>query len=185
MVKWTTWRDKNVRDVATSIVGEEVEARYIKIDIDQWTTKGINMDEIMIFNDPTAIESPDPTAPRPIDPDWITQTPGDSPDAYHIRKAGLKYGMFIHYGINTFVNQEWTDGSYPPSAYNPNVETLDPDSWVKAAWEGGMNYIVLITKHHDGFALWNTSVGTYNVNYAEHPGADRDIVKEVADACKK
>lgn len=182
---WTIWKEKNCRDHYVSIVGENVTGRYIKIDIPDCVPEGINVDEIMIFNDATAIESEDPTPQRPEDPSWIKQEPGIVPNIYQIQKADLKYGMFIHYGINTFLGQEWTDGSYPASAYNPALETLDPESWVKAAYEGGMNFVVLVTKHHEGFALWNTAVGTYNINHTGREGDKRDIVKEVADACKK
>lgn len=182
---WTTWKEKNCRDYYVSVVGENVVARYIKIDVPDCTPEGINVDEIMVFNDATAIESEEPTPQRPEDPTWIKQESGTTPNTYQIQKANLKYGMFIHYGINTFLGQEWTDGSYPASAYNPGLETLDPESWVKAAYEGGMNFVVLVAKHHEGFALWNTAVGTYNINNTGREGDKRDIVKEVSEACKK
>jgi alpha-L-fucosidase len=182
---WVPWREKGCRNYYTSVVGEAVDARYIKIEFPVCNKEGINVDEIMVFDDVSAMESADPTPMRPDDPSWIVQQPGTTPNEYQIRKANLKYGMFLHYGINTFVGEEWTDGSYPESTYHPNLETLDPESWVKAAYEGGMNFVVLVTKHHDGFALWNTAVGTYNINNTGREGDQRDIVKEVSDACKK
>ena len=48
-----------------------------------------------------------------------------------------------------------------------------------------MNFVVLVAKHHEGFATWNTSVGTYNINHTGREGDKRDIVKEVSDACRK
>ena len=182
---WTPWREKVWANTHLSAVGDVVSKRYIKLVFPNSDSEGINIDEIMLFNDATAIETQEPTTLRPEDPSWIKPKPETTPSVYQLRKESLKYGMFIHYGINTFVGEEWTDGSLPPATYNPNLETLDPESWVKAAYNGGMNFIILVAKHHEGFALWNTAVGTYNINNTGREGDKRDIVKEVADACKK
>jgi alpha-L-fucosidase len=184
-INWIPWREKGFANYYTSIVGEAVSARYIKLDFPDCSSEGINIDEIMAFNDVSAIETADPVPYRLEDPAWIKQEPATTPNIYQIRKADLKYGMFIHYGMNTFAGQEWTDGTYPPSTYHPDRTKLDPESWVKAAYEGGMNFVVLVAKHHEGFAIWNTSIGAYNINYTGREGDKRDIVKEVADACKK
>jgi len=181
---WVPWREKQWSNYYLSAVGEKVTKRYIQIVFPNSNKEGLNIDEIMVFNDDSAIETV-VTPPRPTDPSWIKQIPATDPNVYQIRKAHLKYGMFIHYGINTFLGQEWTDGSSAASAYNPNLATLDPESWVKAAYEGGMNFVILITKHHEGFALWDTQYGTYNINNTGRAGDKRDIVKEVSDACKK
>lgn len=90
------------------------------------------------------------------------------------------YGMFIHFGINTFNQIEWSDGKLPVSSYNP--DQLDPDSWVKTAKEAGFKYVILVTKHHDGFCLWDSKYTEYDV--ASSP-VKRDVVAEVAKACKK
>jgi alpha-L-fucosidase len=90
------------------------------------------------------------------------------------------YGMFIHFGVNTFTDVEWSDGTIPPSAYNPT--RLDPDQWVRTAKEAGFRYVLLITKHHDGFCLWDSKYTDYDV--ASSP-VKTDVVKAVADACKK
>lgn len=90
------------------------------------------------------------------------------------------YGMFIHFGINTFNNTEWSDGTLPVSSYNP--ADLDPDQWVRTAKEAGFRYVLLVTKHHDGFCLWDSKYTTYDV--ASSP-VKTDVVKAVSDACKK
>ena len=181
---WTPWSERESGRYYVSVVGEPVTARYLKIDFPNGSSEGINVDEVMIFNDHSALESNGPSALRPEEEDWVKQEPATTPNIYQIRKADLKYGMFIHYGMNTFVGEEWTDGSFPPSTYNPNSATLDPESWVKAAYEGGMNFVVLTAKHHDGFAIWNTAIGTYNINHTGRAN-EMDIVKAVSDACKK
>ncbi len=90
------------------------------------------------------------------------------------------YGMFIHFGINTFNEIEWSNGKLPASSYNPT--DLDCDQWVSIAKEAGFRYIILVTKHHDGFSLWDSKYTNYDV--AASP-VKTDVVKEVAKACKK
>lgn len=90
------------------------------------------------------------------------------------------YGMFIHFGVNTFNEVEWSDGMLPVSSYHPT--RLDCDQWVRTAKEAGFRYVVLITKHHDGFCLWNSGVTDYDV--ASSP-EKTDVVGEVAKACAR
>ena len=99
-----------------------------------------------------------------------------------LQKSQLKrgYGMFIHFGVNTFNELEWSDGKLPVSSYNP--DKLDCDQWIKTAKEAGFRYVILITKHHDGFCLWNSQYTDYDV--AASP-VTTDVVAEVAKACKK
>ena len=90
------------------------------------------------------------------------------------------YGMFIHFGVNTFGETEWSDGSIPIEKYHPT--DLDCDQWVRVARDAGFRYVLLITKHHDGFCLWNTKYTDYSV---AHSPVTTDIVAEVSKACKK
>ena len=184
-IDWKRWMGRRPLNARTVLAGENVTARYVQVSFMDCSPEGINVDEIGIYDDPKAVSTPEPTAWRSGHSTWICQQPAYEADVCQRRKAHLKYGMFIHYGMNTFLGQEWSDGSAPASAYHPDLSTLNPDAWVKAAYEGGMNFIVLVTKHHDGFALWNTAVGTYNINHTGRKGDRRDIVKEVSDACRK
>ena len=49
----------------------------------------------------------------------ITMIPSQSPNRYQQGQIDRKFGMFVHYGINTFLNQEWSDGTAAPSTYAP------------------------------------------------------------------
>ena len=72
-----------------------------------------------------------------------------------------KYGMFIHFGINTFHDVEWSDGSFPVETYAP--AEIDACQWVKTAKDAGMKYIILVAKHHEGFCLWDSKYTDYDV----------------------
>lgn len=110
----------------------------------------------------------------------IMQQPSLTPNAGQLAQMNRRFGMFLHFGINTFNNTEWSDGKLPVESYRPSA--IDADGWVKTAYEAGMNYVILITKHHDGFCMWDTHTTTYSVNYAPNK---TDVVKAVSEACKK
>ncbi|HEY4155371.1 MAG TPA: alpha-L-fucosidase [Puia sp.] len=106
--------------------------------------------------------------------------PSVKPGVYQVEQIRRKYGMFIHFGINTFWDQEWTDGSKPPASYHPPV--VDADEWISTAKQAGMKYVILVTKHVDGFCLWNSKYTNYDVAAS---GNKTDVVEAVARACKK
>ena len=103
-----------------------------------------------------------------------------TPNKAQLKQIDRKYGMFIHFGINTFHDMEWTDGSKPVSSYNPTA--IDADQWIKTAKDAGMKYVILITKHHDGFCLWDSKYTEYDV---ANSGNTTDVIEAVAKACKK
>ncbi|MGM9478308.1 alpha-L-fucosidase [Pedobacter sp. GSP4] len=102
------------------------------------------------------------------------------PNKAQKEQIARKYGMFMHFGINTFVDEEWTDGSIPAAKYNPPA--VDAEQWIKGAKDAGMKYVILITKHHDGFSLWDSKYTTYDVASS---GNKTNVVEAVAKACKK
>lgn len=111
---------------------------------------------------------------------YLIQNPSLEPTIFQKRKKHMKYGMFIHFGINTFLNQEWTDGTHSPLVYSPT--DINADQWIKTAWEAGMNYVILVTKHHEGFSLWDSKYTDYSVTNSNNK---TDVIKEVSEACKK
>ena len=110
----------------------------------------------------------------------ITQIPSLTPGKYQQEQIDRKFGMFIHFGVNTFGNVEWSDGGIHALSYQPSE--IDADQWVRTAYEAGMNYVILVTKHHDGFCLWDTDTTEYSVKYS---GNHTDVVWAVSEACKK
>ena len=89
--------------------------------------------------------------------DIISAVPSEKPSPSQQKQIDRKYGMFLHYGMNTYLNVEWSDGTAPASTYAPPADIARKAAeWVKNAKRAGMRSIVLTTKHHDGFCLWNS-----------------------------
>lgn len=118
--------------------------------------------------------------PSSQDTSLILPVPSTTPSAAQQQQIARKYGMFIHFGINTFHDEEWTDGSKPASSYAPSA--IDAEQWIQTAKDAGMKYVILITKHHDGFCLWDSQYTDYDVASSGNP---TNVVEEVAKACKK
>jgi len=102
------------------------------------------------------------------------------PNSTQVALMKRGYGMFMHFGVNTFSETEWSDGTIPASVYNPT--NLDCDQWVRVARDAGFRYVLLTTKHHDGFCLWDSKYTDYDV--ASSP-VKTDVVRAVSEACKK
>lgn len=94
--------------------------------------------------------------------------------------VNLGFGMFIHYGMPTFMDQDWSDPDAPLSLFDS--PKLDPNQWAVAAKSAHMTYGCLTTKHHSGFPIWNTKTTDYNVM---NTPLGRDVVKEFVDAFRK
>ena len=92
----------------------------------------------------------------------------------------LGYGMFIHFGLSTFVNQECPDGSMPSTAYAP--DRLDVGQWAGIARDAGMKYAVLTTKHVSGHCLWPSKRTDYHVGTSGNP---TDAVEAFVTACAR
>ena len=100
------------------------------------------------------------------------------------RYEKLRYGVFFHFGIISFLDQSFQDaknGPLPPSrTYCPT--DLDVDQWIATAKKAGMRYAVLSVKHHLGHALWDSKYTDYDVATS---GCKTDVVAEFVKACGK
>lgn len=112
-----------------------------------------------------------------------------------------RFGMFIHWGVYAVPAGIWDGrqiggigewimnrGKIPVADYQAiakqfNPVRYNPDEWVRMAKEAGMKYIVITSKHHDGFALFETKASKWNVVDATPYG--KDLLKPLAEACKK
>src|SRR5262245_34463563 len=131
-------------------------------------------------------------APRPAEParekrlEWFREA---------------KYGLFIHWGLYAIPAGEhkgrrapgigeWIMNRLriPVAEYEQftkqfNPVKFNPDEWVQLAQDAGMKYIVITSKHHDGFALFKSAASPYNV--VDATPYKKDIIKMLADACAK
>lgn len=105
------------------------------------------------------------------------------PSESQIAWQNLDLGIFCHFGINTFCDQEWGEGKDSPQLFQP--KELDARKWVKLAKEAGFKYFILTAKHHDGFCLWPTETTDYSVKSSPWKEGKGDIVRECADACRE
>ncbi len=136
--------------------------------------------------------TPTPTLPPPADPAraerlaWFHQA---------------KYGLFIHWGLYAIPAGEWKGKTIPgigewimnrakiPVAeyellakqWNPTK--FDADAWVQMAQDAGMKYIVITSKHHDGFAQFGSKASKWNV--VDATPFHRDVLKELSAACQR
>jgi alpha-L-fucosidase len=92
------------------------------------------------------------------------------------------YGL-VHFTPTTFENKEWGYGDADPKIFNPT--SFDAEQIVKAAKAGGLKGIILVAKHHDGFALWPTQTTNYNISQSPYQNGKADLVKDFENAARK
>lgn len=92
-----------------------------------------------------------------------------------------RFGVFCHFGINTFHGRDRSDGTLPAASFDPG--SLDCRQWARAVNEAGARHIILTAKHHDGFCLWPTATTDYSVRSAPWRSGQGDVVAELAHAC--
>ncbi len=112
-----------------------------------------------------------------------------------------KFGMFIHWGLYAILAGVWKGkeipgigewimnrAKIPVAEYEQLAEQFNPvefnaQEWVRVAKNAGMKYIVITSKHHDGFSMYDSKVTTYDIMDATP--FERDPLKELAEACRK
>ncbi len=126
----------------------------------------------------------------------LSAQPNAAPSAQNLEARRwfqeARFGLFIHWGVYAVRGEgEWvmqekrlTIPEYErdlPPAFNP--ARFDPAAWVAMAKAAGMKYITITSKHHDGFAMWDSRVSDYDV--VERTPYGRDVLRLLADECRK
>ena len=119
--------------------------------------------------------------------DW--RDPGPDPESL-AQWQSWRYGMFIHWGPVSLKGTEigWSRGKQVPreeydqlcKQFNPVA--FDAREWVRIAQDAGMRYMVITSKHHDGFCIWHSALTDYDMTATPF---QRDILKELSAACKE
>lgn len=112
--------------------------------------------------------------------DYIKAAAHVVPSQKQLDWFSMEQYAFAHFGVNTFTDKEWGDGTEPESVFNP--EKLDCDQWVSAIKAAGLKGLVLTAKHHDGFCLWPSA---YTEHSVKNSPCKRDVVKEASEACRR
>src|SRR5436190_2507770 len=103
------------------------------------------------------------------------------PSAAQVAWQRDELAMFLHFGVNTFTDREWGDGTESPSIFDPT--RLDAREWARTAKAAGFRTMILTAKHHDGFCLWPTATTRHSVASSPWRGGSGDVVREFVDAC--
>jgi alpha-L-fucosidase len=133
------------------------------------------------------------------------QAPTAAPDPAKEKRLewfrDAKYGLFIHWGLYAIPAGEWKGkrspglgewvmlrSQVPVKEYEQLASQFNPvkfnaDEWVALAKDAGMKYIVITSKHHDGFAMFKSNASRYNI--VDATPFKRDVLKELADACAR
>ena len=164
----------------------------------------------LFAGEPAALKTPDPSRKAgaavaagayddgasgiEVDRSQIPAQRTETPEEFNARMAWwreARFGVMITFGLYSIPAQgEWVMrwNKIPVAEYRKyadkfNPDKFDADAWVRLFKEAGARYVVLIAKHHDGFAIWPSKASTWNIADATPYG--RDLIGPLAEACRK
>lgn len=113
---------------------------------------------------------------------WLAPATGLAlPTAAHRAWADLEIGMFVHFGPNTWQDEEYDTRTTPLDRITPDIDT---DQWADTAVALGARYIVMVAKHVGGFCMWQTKTNPYGIAGTPWKGGKGDVMADLARSCK-
>lgn len=88
---------------------------------------------------------------------------------------------FFHFGVNTFSEKEWGDGTERESLFNPT--DMNVRGWIRDIKKAGFELAIITAKHHDGFCLWPSKYTEHSVKNSPYKNGKGDVIREFVDAC--
>lgn len=110
---------------------------------------------------------------------------GPTPNERQMKYHREPLAGFIHFGMNTFTNKEWGDGTEVPASFNPTNGKANTDQWIRLFKEAGFKRVIVTLKHHDGFCLWPTKLTTHNISASPYLNGNGDLAREISESCDK
>ena len=117
--------------------------------------------------DDLSVKAPDPYGPLP--------------NAMQLQYHQEELSAFCHFGMNTFTNKEWGDGTEKEEWFNPTG--FHPEEWVKQLQDAGFKRLIITAKHHDGFCIWPSEYTEHDVANSPYKDGKGDILAEISKVC--
>ena len=108
---------------------------------------------------------------------------GAVPSEIQLNHFRLSKKAFFHFGVNTFTDNEWGNGTEVEKIFAPTE--LDTDQWIRTAKEAGFTLAIITAKHHDGFCLWPSKYTEHSVKNSPYKDGKGDVIREFTDSCRK
>lgn len=125
-----------------------------------------------------------PVSANDCDQDIVTKSTLVRPTTQQWQWQDDGLSAFVHFGINTFYNQEWGHGTEDPQRFNP-TGVVETDQWVSNLAAAGFKRVILTVKHHDGFLLYPSRYSDYSVASSPWLAGNGDVLRQLTDSAHK